>query len=87
MVCSHSLFELSSSENRKSVILNLWKKCDEYLVIVEEGTRRGFELVNEAREYILSLENHSLVGHVLAPVCITKFKTNHGKCNFCYVFL
>ncbi|XP_023303259.2 methyltransferase-like protein 17, mitochondrial [Lucilia cuprina] len=67
VICSHSLFELASSENRLSVILNLWKKCDGYMVIVEEGTRRGSQLVNEARDFVLSLEKHSLVGHVFAP--------------------
>ncbi|XP_065356798.1 methyltransferase-like protein 17, mitochondrial [Calliphora vicina] len=67
VLCSHSLFELASSEDRLNVILNLWKKCDGYLIIVEEGTRRGSQLVNEARDLILSLEEHSLVGHVFAP--------------------
>lgn len=68
VICSHSLFELASSENRLNVILNLWKKCDGYMILVEEGTRRGSQLINEARDFILSLEEHSLVGHVFAPV-------------------
>ncbi|XP_073822007.1 ribosome assembly protein METTL17, mitochondrial [Musca autumnalis] len=67
VVSSYSLFELSNAQSRRDVILNLWKKCDGYLIIVEEGSRRGSELVNEARDFILSQEEHSLVGHVFAP--------------------
>ncbi|XP_075151457.1 ribosome assembly protein METTL17, mitochondrial [Haematobia irritans] len=67
ILVSYSLFELPSARNRQEVILNLWKKCDGYLVVVEEGSRRGSQLVNEARDLILSLEDHRLVGHVFAP--------------------
>ncbi|XP_061392275.1 methyltransferase-like protein 17, mitochondrial [Musca vetustissima] len=67
VVSSYSLFELANAQSRREVILNLWKKCDGYLVIVEEGSRRGSQLVNEARDIILSQEDHSLVGHVFAP--------------------
>lgn len=38
------------------------------MILVEEGTRRGSQLINEARDFILSLEQHSLVGYVFSPV-------------------
>ncbi|XP_054742780.1 methyltransferase-like protein 17, mitochondrial [Anastrepha obliqua] len=67
VVLSYTLFELPSSESRKEVLLNLWKKCNGYLVIAEEGTRRGYELVNEARDFILNLQSEELKGEVFAP--------------------
>uniref|UniRef100_A0A1A9WHI7 Methyltransferase-like protein 17, mitochondrial n=1 Tax=Glossina brevipalpis TaxID=37001 RepID=A0A1A9WHI7_9MUSC len=67
VMCSYSMFELPSANDRRNVMLNLWAKCDGYLVIVEEGTRRGSQLVNAARDLILSLEDPNLVGHVFAP--------------------
>ncbi|XP_013109862.2 methyltransferase-like protein 17, mitochondrial [Stomoxys calcitrans] len=88
VLSSYSLFELSSAHNRHGAILNLWKKCDGYLIIVEEGSRRGSELVNEARDLILSQEDHCLVGHVFAPcphdsICPRLSNTDdRTPCNF-----
>uniref|UniRef100_A0A1B0C547 Methyltransferase-like protein 17, mitochondrial n=1 Tax=Glossina palpalis gambiensis TaxID=67801 RepID=A0A1B0C547_9MUSC len=67
VVCSYSLFELPSTKHRQDVLLNLWAKCDGYLIVVEEGTRRGSQLVNAARDLILSLDNPKAAGHVFAP--------------------
>lgn len=44
---------MPNANTRQEVILNLWHKCDGYLVIVEEGSRSGFELIHEARRLIL----------------------------------
>jgi len=52
VIISHTLFELVDKEQREDVLRNLWRKCDGYMVIVEEGTRRGSELVNEANPAI-----------------------------------
>ena len=70
IMCSYSLFELPSATDRLKLLQNLWSKCDGYLILVEEGTRRGHQLINEAREFILSLaeQHQSLRGHVFAPV-------------------
>lgn len=53
VVISHTLFELGDKQQREEILLNLWRKCDGYMIIVEEGTRRGSELVNEARRFLL----------------------------------
>ncbi|XP_036320735.1 methyltransferase-like protein 17, mitochondrial [Rhagoletis pomonella] len=88
VILSYTLFELPTSLSRKDVLLNLWKKCSGYLVIVEEGTRRGSELVNEAREFILSLQSENLKGEVFAPcshnlTCPRLFNNvEHTPCNF-----
>uniref|UniRef100_A0A1B0ABA6 Methyltransferase-like protein 17, mitochondrial n=1 Tax=Glossina pallidipes TaxID=7398 RepID=A0A1B0ABA6_GLOPL len=88
VVCSYSLFELPSAKHRQDVILNLWAKCDGYLIVVEEGTRRGSQLVNAARDLILSLDSPKLVGHIFAPcphdkVC-PRFSNLNDRtpCNF-----
>lgn len=80
VVLSYTLFELPNIESRRDVLLNLWKKCSGYMVIIEEGTRRGSELVNEARDFILNLNSEELKGEVFAPVkcvlfCIKIFIT------------
>ncbi|XP_011206717.2 methyltransferase-like protein 17, mitochondrial [Bactrocera dorsalis] len=67
VVLSYTLFELPNIESRRDVILNLWKKCSSYMVIIEEGTRRGSELINEARDLILNLNSVELKGEVFAP--------------------
>lgn len=82
MTSSYSLFELSSAQNRQDVVLNLWKKCDGYLIIVEEGSRRGYQLINEARDFVLSLEDHSLIGHVFAPVSIV----DYIRYSVCFIY-
>lgn len=66
VIISHTLFEMADKEQRQEVLLNLWRKCDGYMVIAEEGTRRGSELVNEARRFLLKQDEE---GHTLAPVC------------------
>lgn len=64
ILSAFTLFELTSMQNRKEVLFNLWKKCDDYLVLVEEGSYAGFKLINEARDYLLSFGD----GEVFAPV-------------------
>ncbi|XP_037958441.1 methyltransferase-like protein 17, mitochondrial [Teleopsis dalmanni] len=67
VVSSYSLFELPNAQQRREVVKNLWEKCSGYLIIVEEGTRRGSELVNEARDLLLTLGDDNNKCHVLAP--------------------
>ncbi|XP_014486134.1 PREDICTED: methyltransferase-like protein 17, mitochondrial [Dinoponera quadriceps] len=53
VVSAYSLFELPGTESRLETILKLWQKTERYLIIVEQGTNAGFELVNEARDLVL----------------------------------
>ncbi|KAH8329503.1 hypothetical protein KR074_012153 [Drosophila pseudoananassae] len=85
VIISHTLFELANQEQREEVLRNLWRKCDGYLVIAEEGTRRGSELVNEARRFLLNQEQE---GHTVAPcphdVSCPRLKdlADRTPCNF-----
>ncbi|XP_034668902.1 methyltransferase-like protein 17, mitochondrial [Drosophila subobscura] len=67
VIISHTLFEMVDKAQREEVLLNLWRKCDGYMVIAEEGTRRGSELVNEARRFLLRVDDEELQGHTVAP--------------------
>jgi hypothetical protein len=49
---AHSLFELPTASERRKVIKNLWKKTNDFLVIVEHGTTAGFKVILEARHVI-----------------------------------
>uniref|UniRef100_A0A1A9VP21 Uncharacterized protein n=1 Tax=Glossina austeni TaxID=7395 RepID=A0A1A9VP21_GLOAU len=71
VVCSYSLFELPSAKHRQDVILNLWAKCDGHLIVVQEGTRRGSQLVNAAIELILSLDN-AMTFEI--PITVTNYR-------------
>lgn len=49
----YTLLEMSSAKARAELLLNLWNKCDGYLILVEMGTRAGFNLINEARQFLI----------------------------------
>ena len=96
VLSSHSLMELPSAADRLSAVHSLWRRVEEggVLVLVEGGTNAGFQLVVEARDYLLQLAQlsregqaeESLEGHVLAPCphdqpC-PKFLRDTVPCNF-----
>ncbi|XP_078040908.1 ribosome assembly protein METTL17, mitochondrial [Augochlora pura] len=66
VVSAYSLFELPNQKSRINLIANLWQKTLQYLVIVEQGTKAGFDLINEAREFIQMYNKNSGV-HVFSP--------------------
>lgn len=66
VLSAYSLLELPSSYNRLETVLKLWNKTARILVLVERGNTTGFRVINEARDFILSLENNA--SHVLMPV-------------------
>lgn len=53
MLSAFSLLELPDARTRLQTLRTLWAKCDRFLVIVEQGTRAGFNVVTEARDYLL----------------------------------
>ena len=88
--------ELPSAADRLSTVHSLWRRVKDggVLVLVEGGTNAGFQLVVEARDYLLQLAQlsregeaeESLEGHVLAPCphdqpC-PKFLHDTVPCNF-----
>ncbi|KAK4884246.1 hypothetical protein RN001_000517 [Aquatica leii] len=67
VVCSYSLLELPSRRARLQTILNLWNKTSQYLVVVEQGSNAGFQIVNEVREFILNIKDGINQGYVFSP--------------------
>ncbi|XP_015121194.1 methyltransferase-like protein 17, mitochondrial [Diachasma alloeum] len=55
VVSAFTLFDLPDRKSRLEVILSLWRKTERYLVLVEQGTNAGFQIINEARDFILHI--------------------------------
>ncbi|XP_046470022.1 ribosome assembly protein METTL17, mitochondrial isoform X3 [Neodiprion pinetum] len=76
VVSAFSLMELPNAQARLEVVLNLWMRTNNYLIIVEQGTNAGFRIVNEARDFVLDMSSKSLETdnpnpfHVFAPVSV-----------------
>ncbi|KAF6202455.1 hypothetical protein GE061_004855 [Apolygus lucorum] len=72
VVSSFSLLELPSVGARLETVLNLWTKTEDFLVLIEFGTMAGFQVINEARDFLLwgmkrRSAEPSLKGHVVSP--------------------
>ena len=81
-VSSYSLLDLPSAQSRMETLENLWKKTRKYFVLLEPGSNAGFEVLNEARDFLLQTysdpdkyseeenkaEKRKAEGHVFAPV-------------------
>ncbi|CAI9735478.1 17, mitochondrial [Octopus vulgaris] len=59
VVCSYSLFELESRQARLKVIHNLWDLTEDFLIVIENGTNSGFQLISEVRDTILKRNSES----------------------------
>ena len=96
VLSSHSLMELPSAADRLTAVHSLWRRVEDggVLVLVELGTNAGYQLVVEARDYLLQLAQlsrvgeaeESLEGHVLAPCphdqpC-PRYLSDNVPCNF-----
>ncbi|CAB3365076.1 Hypothetical predicted protein [Cloeon dipterum] len=68
VVSAHTLFEFPTMDSRLDCYLNLWRKTNNYFVLVEQGTTEGFKLVDEAKEFLLfQSKKDGQEMHVLAP--------------------
>ncbi|KAJ3662549.1 hypothetical protein Zmor_006893 [Zophobas morio] len=87
VVSAYTFLELPSQQSRLETVLNLWNKTQKYLIIVEQGSNAGFQIINELRDFILHVKNDASVGHIFSPcphdqVC-PRFTTDDGTpCNF-----
>jgi len=69
VVSAYTLFELPDIKTRFETLLNLWNKTKKYIVLVEMGTRAGFNLINEARDLLLEISSQNRTkSHVFSPV-------------------
>ncbi|XP_050949856.1 methyltransferase-like protein 17, mitochondrial [Labeo rohita] len=56
VIAAYSLSELATLDQRMNVIFTLWRKTNSYLVLVENGTKDGHQILMEARDIILKRE-------------------------------
>lgn len=86
VLSAFSLFELPSIKSRLETIQKLWNKTEDFLIIIENGTNAGFQIVNEAREFVLNLPNQKYKGYAFSPcpndnVC-PRYLEHQTPCNF-----
>ncbi|CAG4959154.1 unnamed protein product [Colias eurytheme] len=86
VLSAFSFFELPSMKSRLETIQKLWNKTEDFLILIEQGTNAGFRVVNEAREFVLSITDEQNKGHVFAPcpndqIC-PRFLEQKTPCNF-----
>uniref|UniRef100_A0AAR2JUU5 Ribosome assembly protein METTL17, mitochondrial n=1 Tax=Pygocentrus nattereri TaxID=42514 RepID=A0AAR2JUU5_PYGNA len=55
VVAAFSLSELASQKEREDTVLTLWRKTNSYLVLVENGTKEGHQILMEARDVLLKV--------------------------------
>ncbi|XP_072941331.1 ribosome assembly protein METTL17, mitochondrial [Epargyreus clarus] len=84
VLSAFSLFEMPSMKSRLETIQKLWNKTEDFLIVVEQGTNAGFQVINEAREFVLNTADNK--GYVFAPcpndnVC-PRYLEHQTPCNF-----
>ncbi|XP_031627853.1 methyltransferase-like protein 17, mitochondrial [Contarinia nasturtii] len=86
ILSAFTLNELPDLKTRLDTLLTLWKKCDGYMVLIENGTNTGFKLIEEAREFLTQQANRQS-GYLFAPcphemACPRVLKDDGTPCNF-----
>ncbi|XP_013364039.1 PREDICTED: methyltransferase-like protein 17, mitochondrial isoform X2 [Chinchilla lanigera] len=71
VVAAFALSELPSAADRAAVLHTLWRKTSHFLVLVENGTKAGHQLLMDARDLVLKGKEKSPLdprpGFVFAP--------------------
>lgn len=70
VTCCHTLGELSSNRLRREALQELWRRTQGMLVVVEWGTKRGYENVMLARDLLLREREALGADHPDAPTII-----------------
>ncbi|XP_026543875.1 methyltransferase-like protein 17, mitochondrial [Notechis scutatus] len=87
-VSAFSLNDLPTYAQRIAKVKNLWKKTNNFLVLVENGTKEGHQMLMEARDVILKeADKVKEEAHVFAPCphhlpCPRMLRDNPLPCNF-----
>lgn len=91
VVGAFSLSELASKKDRIETVLTLWRKTSSYLVLVENGTKEGHQILMEARDALLKTREQtaldSRTAYVFAPcphemMCPKMARLPTAPCNF-----
>uniref|UniRef100_A0A671RND9 Ribosome assembly protein METTL17, mitochondrial n=1 Tax=Sinocyclocheilus anshuiensis TaxID=1608454 RepID=A0A671RND9_9TELE len=77
VIAAFSLSELTTLDERLNVIFTLWRKTNSYLVLVENGTKDGHQILMEARDIILKCTHElpcpKLIKQPVVPCNFTQF--------------
>uniref|UniRef100_A0A8C6XDC8 Methyltransferase like 17 n=1 Tax=Naja naja TaxID=35670 RepID=A0A8C6XDC8_NAJNA len=79
-VSAFSLNDLPTYAQRIAKVKNLWKKTNNFLVLVENGTKEGHQMLMEARDVILKVSHVFSCPHHLP--CPRMLLDNPLPCNF-----
>ncbi|GAB1609450.1 methyltransferase-like protein 17, mitochondrial [Argonauta hians] len=88
VISSYSLFEMESRQSRLKVIHKLWDLTEDFLIVVENGTNAGFQVISEVREAILKRNTGSSDDATVFAPCPHDFACPMNKeakkipCNF-----
>ncbi|KAM3604346.1 uncharacterized protein V6R79_009781 [Siganus canaliculatus] len=91
VVAAFTLSELPSVKEREEIVLTLWRKTSSYLVLVENGTKEGHQMLMEARDTLLKNQEKTVLDtratSVFAPcpheeVCPKLAAAPSTPCNF-----
>lgn len=70
ILSAFTLNELPNLKVRLDILQKLWKKCDGYMVLIENGTNAGFKLIEEARAFLLQQAIQENSTYLFAPVSL-----------------
>lgn len=70
ILSAFTLNELPDLKTRLDTILTLWKKCDGYIVLIENGSNAGFKLIEEARDFLIQQAQSEGNAYLFAPVSL-----------------
>ncbi len=57
VVAAYTLSEIPFPRQRLEAVQTLWRKADDYFVVIEMGNTEGYEIVLQARDFIISTQN------------------------------
>ncbi|XP_024137555.1 methyltransferase-like protein 17, mitochondrial [Oryzias melastigma] len=91
VVAAFTLSELPTVKDREEALFTLWRKTSSYLVLVENGTKEGHQMLMEAREALLKKQEKTVhdprPSSVFAPcphamTCPKLAREPKTPCNF-----
>ncbi|KAK5860335.1 hypothetical protein PBY51_021822 [Eleginops maclovinus] len=68
VVAAFTLSELLNVKEREDTVLTLWRKTSSYLVLVENGTKEGHQMLMEARDTLLKKQDK--IVHDIRPAAV-----------------
>uniref|UniRef100_A0A673AYY2 Ribosome assembly protein METTL17, mitochondrial n=1 Tax=Sphaeramia orbicularis TaxID=375764 RepID=A0A673AYY2_9TELE len=61
VVAAFTLSELPNVKDREDAVFTLWRKTSSYLVLVENGTKEGHQMLMEARDTLLNKQEKTVI--------------------------